>query len=52
VRTSPKQLGAGSGLGPFGELHGNDAMIAPRDAAWADLGIKKGNAAVRHDGSF
>jgi hypothetical protein len=33
-------------------LHGNDAMIAPRDAAWADLGIKKRKAVVRHDGSF
>jgi hypothetical protein len=50
VRTSPEQPGTGLGLVSLGKLHSDNTTIAPGDAAWADLGIKKHEAAVCHDG--
>src|SRR5215472_15650916 len=52
MRISPHETRAGPRLARLRQLHAGDAVRAPCDAAWADIGIEERKAVFRHGGSI
>src|SRR5262245_39855914 len=48
VGTAPRESRAGPRRVRFGELHGDDAALAPGDAAGADVGVEQREALFHH----